>query len=145
MENKLIQKSPKPMRSDQRFISLHSICNYPKLISIATAVTKDCVYCLHFNEFKQPKHTNILDYYSNVWQITPYTIDLNKNNKTDLSKIQINFNYESHFIENFDILCELGSGLFGAVYKVKNKINQSITAVKKGKIEGLFVYYKKLI
>ena len=129
------QKLPKLLKSDKKFIGLHSIPNYKMNLSIATASTQESIFYL-FVSFEKTNDRKLFDYYSNVCQMTPNTIELNENNEIIFTKTQNNFSNENRFNERFDVLFELGSGGFGTVVKVRDKCSKRITVIKKIQLQG---------
>ena len=77
------------------------------------ALSEETVYCLQRNTIQKTNYKSISDNCLKESQITNKTIRILEN-----------------FSERFEQLSELGSGQFGKVLKVKDKIYDSICALK---------------
>ena len=135
------QKSPKLLNSKLKFNSLFSskLSGYlPKCL----AVDKN-VFELFGNEIIKTKYNSLFDYCSEKLQISYKTIHINSDQTFDGNDLKDLQNYKI-FDKYFINPTELGSGGFGTVFKVKDKLHQQHFAVKRIPFKGQMIFGQNL-
>ena len=132
------QKIPKQIETDLRFNSLNSVRYYFDNKPIPVSINENGVFILDSNQIRETKYKTFFDFISNEHKMTDKTIEDKKNREIlKISEINDNSSVESKFEAKFEILKDLGSGMYGQVFKVKDKTDQKIYAVKKILMKGI--------
>ena len=130
-----IQKLPKLLKSELQFTSLYSLNNSYNF-SKSVSVCDKKVFELYGNECKETEYKYFFDYYSQEMQITYKTIHIKSDQIFDGNDLKHLQNYIKVFDKCF-VSCEkFGSGAFGEVFKVKDKLYLDYYAVKKIFLNG---------
>ena len=135
------QKTPKLLKSETKFSSLHSIPYYQKRETIASALSQDSNnYLLNWDIIKKTRKKKRFDFYYKSYQLTYKTIQLKSfdkfagNDKTDLDYLDPKSNRFDHLFVKLE---KLGEGSFGKVYKVRNNSTDRLYAVKCISLKGI--------
>ena len=140
--DKIFQKTPKLLISEQKFTSLHSIFSYQSLKIISSAISEDSVYELHWNLIHKFNDKSFFDFYSTKYDLSHKTIQITSdqsfdgNDLTDLHNYKTEDQMKSRFEDMFKKIKFLGKGGYGEVYEVKNKITKKEFAIKVITFEG---------
>ena len=129
-----IQKLPKLLNIDLKLTSLHSISNSSSTKS--TAFNEENIFEFFANEIKETHYNSYFEYYSKECQISYKTIHIKSDQTFDGNDLKDLQNYIKNFEKGFIICKELGSGGFGTVYKVKDRLHKENFAVKKVPLNG---------
>ena len=128
------QKVPKLMNTQLEITSLYSgSCSDS---AKPTALSGGIICELLGNGIKETDYNSYFDYYSNEYQLSYKTIHIKSDQMFDGNDLEVLQNYK--IFEKYFIECkELGSGGFGTVLKVKDKLHKQNFAIKRIPFKGL--------
>ena len=129
------------VNSELQFTSLFSLNNIfygstsqPKSL----AVFDKKVFELRGNKVRETKYNSLFDYCSQEMQMSYKTIHMKSDQTFDGNDLKDLQNYKS-FDKYFTDPTELGSGGFGKIFKVKDKLHQQFFAVKRIPLKGKII------
>ena len=131
----LFQEIPKLMNRNSKFKSLFPLNNYTFYNTKSLGVFERKVYQLIRNIVIETEYNSLFGYYCKELQISYKTIHLKSHQIFDGNNFEDLKNYII-FDKYFIICTEMGTGGFGTVFKVKDKLHRLNFAVKRIPLKG---------
>ena len=131
--NVSIQKLPELLYTKLKVEKLHVAYDSYKLVPSAVSGTR--IFELFGKKGKETNYNSFFEFYSMKHQMSYKTIHINSDQNFDGNDLKDIQNYK--VFDKYFINCDnLGSGGFGTVYKVRDKLHQQHFAVKKIPFSG---------